>query len=997
MEIDKGMKDKLSSIKEYYQHTKTNDDVEFEALVRPRKVTKTQFSSLVQYFRSTNLDFKFHEDVLNVMFKHMNVQYRYEIYGSNDINLYCKTNDIRKVTRKTLTQKSIIHNKYPIEIDEYDVKINVKSETKIEGDSKKELVKDINEKLYDYRKMYRFKKRFSFISEDKLFRFDLSVVKQSLRDGEKNLIKSGLFQSDDHYEVEIEFLHQEHDRYPSEDVFVRSLMSQAGLVLSVIDQDDFIIPKSKKEGVLANYLKLCKIDVSNPRMPPGRKFVGPMPITLEKRNLLDTDLGVTSITKDYTVTDKADGERQLLYIDDDGKCYLINNKLNVRYTGISVPELKHTLLDGEYITKTKTGSSIKIFAAFDVYFDRNENICKLPLVAEDDKGDSRLTRMQMITKKLGNDDFKVDAKEFLYGKNIFDDSKSILAKSDIGDLVYKIDGLIYTPRYLPVGGAYQDSTPTLGGTWVKVFKWKPPEDNSIDFMVKTAKNEQTGTDVPPVNIEGIWHKVVKLYVGYSGRIDDPITPYAFLMKEVKFNESSRNHKLFAPPEEPFDVSTAYITLDTSNTMRCQSGEVIYDGDVIEFTFKNKEWVPLRARRDKDRGNDHKTAKNIWRSMNNPVLKEVICGDVKLSVDENEVIDNDQYYNRVESRDKSASKKMLDFHNHWVKDMSLIAKFKGKAKSVFDIACGKGSDFYKYGKAGMNTIVGFDKSEDNITNPDDGAYSRLLDSNIEGKTIVCLPMDCSRVIDESYIDTIKDEKTKDIARLLYGQASIPKLEKYHGLISNQFDLVSCQFAVHYFFANQTTLHALLTNVSNALKPNGYFIGTCLDGRIVNNKFTESKKNNKTDYIEGKINDRVIWNIRKMYDDFDTNRPHNNYGLKVDVYMETINQRMSEYIVDFQLLEEELSKFGIRSLTVEESKDLVVDNYTGTFKDLFEKMTSSGMRNRFIDNALNMSQEEKDYSFMNRWFIFKKAGAKPDNANIEQEKPKVVKKVVKRVKK
>jgi len=40
----------------------------------------------------------------------------------------------------------------------------------------------------------------------------------------------------------------------------------------------------------------------------------------------------------------------------------------------------------------------------------------------------------------------------------------------------------------------------------------------------------------------------------------------------------------------------------------------------------------------------------------------------------------------------------------------------------------------------------------------------------------------------------------------------------------FDLVSCQFALHYSFESEEKANGLLKNVSCRLKPGGYFIGT-----------------------------------------------------------------------------------------------------------------------------------------------------------------------------
>lgn len=48
---------------------------------------------------------------------------------------------------------------------------------------------------------------------------------------------------------------------------------------------------------------------------------------------------------------------------------------------------------------------------------------------------------------------------------------------------------------------------------------------------------------------------------------------------------------------------------------------------------------------------------------------------------------------------------------------------------------------------------------------------------------------------------------------------------------RFDVVSCQFAVHYMFASERALTEHLRYVADKLKPNGYYIGTFMNGEHV----------------------------------------------------------------------------------------------------------------------------------------------------------------------
>ena len=44
---------------------------------------------------------------------------------------------------------------------------------------------------------------------------------------------------------------------------------------------------------------------------------------------------------------------------------------------------------------------------------------------------------------------------------------------------YETDGLIFTPRSSPVAPL----SDRKGNTWTTVYKWKPADQNSIDFLV----------------------------------------------------------------------------------------------------------------------------------------------------------------------------------------------------------------------------------------------------------------------------------------------------------------------------------------------------------------------------------------------------------------------------------------------------------------------------------------------------------------------------------
>ena len=76
-------------------------------------------------------------------------------------------------------------------------------------------------------------------------------------------------------------------------------------------------------------------------------------------------------------------------------------------------------------------------------------------------------------------------------------------------------------------------------------------------------------------------------------------------------------------------------------------------------------------------------------------------------------------------------------------------------------------------------------------------------------------------------------------------------------------------------------------------------------------------------------------------------------------------MSSKLITFEeLLRYKLGQHNIRPLEKEDLEDLKLENSSGSFKDIY---------NHYIKNKKNkidMDDVHKEYSFLNRWFIFKK---------------------------
>ena len=938
MEISKTFIEKVKSLIQKYSNS---SNLELEARYTEH-VTREQFDRCNFYCQdeadAADADANSRggfEETLDIFAQDM----RITLLEKEDITNYCKTNtlptefDSMSIIKKTQEDKPVI-------FDDIDFRINLKNENPL--DMQQEEAAIVIDRLYLLDKSYRYKKRYTYINKADGIRVDLTVVKSAMGHY-KNFIESRIVSAKEHYEIEIEVI----DKKVTAEAFLTHMLNLYG----VINDEDHVCTKNEKQEVLKEYFKLCyKEFPTNYERSPRLFFAGPQPVTLERKNIANETLGVVSIQKDYTVTDKADGERCLLYIATSGKCYFINNRMTVKYTGIKVNNLKNVLIDGEYVNQDIIGDPIKYYAVFDAYYINGEDIRHLPLIsgaapsAAKKESPSRLSFVDMILKNLGSQkEIQFNKKKFYYSGNIFEHSKTILNSEK--SYPYHIDGLIYTPMYLPVGGMTMDDTPEKpANTWKLAYKWKPPEENTIDFLVKIKK----GTTNNPILtfINSVPYRTLDLRIGYDPSSWDKITPRSYLEGSI-IKKKSYIEKEFHPADVIHDdISTCVLPYNSL----CENGDIIEDDSIIEFKYDNTDdsppfstkWIPIRTRKDKTElyrksksiagaANDIATAMNIWRTIRVPITKDMICGKVdidKLIIPE----DNDVYYDRKVKRDKFASNAMMRYHNDIKRQ--LITKYKGE--SVIDLACGKGGDIQKYIDQGFRRIYGLDSNRDNIENPIDGIYARLMDRRMKNGRYVFLTYDLSN---EFNIEKIENADDKYVANIIYGHKKDALLGKYGNFAVDKFDLVSCQFAIHYFFESEKILDNFLNTVNLNIKDDGYFIGTCLNGELVKRALL-----NKTEIRGLSDANQVLWNIKKLY----TKNTGVVYGEEIEVFMESIGRVFKEYLVNIDILVKKLKPFGFE----------LIENMS--FKD-------------FTGNVeLQLDDQQKEYSFLNMAFVFKKTG-------------------------
>jgi hypothetical protein len=973
---------------------------------------------------------------------------RAEILGTDLIQEYCRSNSLQKLinlpsnlmnkikfTQKTLPMTTNGTLLKPVDMSDFNFRVSYQLEQEFNTNSN--VSQKIISKWNDSKKIFRCMNRVRFYHPEYPVFADLSIVKSSKKSNhipipQYTIQEAGVFNNVESYEIELEIDNSRVGNgtdYNSKSKLLDALRKVIRIVLSGLQGTKYPISYSERDAVLQEYMKLIHGEKYNARRVTSKDFIGPSSYTLQIENILplnDTST-VGNIRNNYTVTDKADGDRKLLFISNNGNIYLIDTNMNVLFTGVSTAEktIMNSLLDGEHIKYGKTRNFINLYAVFDVYFINKKSVREFGFVSqslEDTDNKYRLpllnTLIDLIKPKSVLDkstdaknavDFTIKCKTFYMNNetdDIFKGCSMILSNISDGLFEYNTDGLIFTPSDTGVGSnAIGQSGPLYKSTWDLSFKWKPAEFNTIDFLV-TIKKDKTGKDEihhifqDGKNLQGIQevvqYKTLVLRCGFDERKHGYLNPCQDIIDDkLPSPDDIDNEDSYKPvpfqPTNPYDSNACYCNIflkqDGSNLyMMTEENEYFEEDMIVEFKYEmhNKDgwkWVPLRVRYDKtaelksgmkNYGNAYHVANNNWHSIHEPITEEMISKGI--NIPEN-VISEDVYYNR--SNEETSTQGLRDFHNLYVKK-KLILGVSNRGDTLIDYAVGKAGDLSKWIRSKLSFVFGVDISKDNINNNMDGACARYLSSRKKNKN-----MPAALFVTGNSSNNIRNgnafatEKDKQITKAVFGTG--PKdvtllgkgVYKQYGIAQEGFNVSSCQFALHYFFENKTTFHEFLRNLAECTKVQGYFIGTCYDGKKVFELLKKKKNGENFTIMNGA---RKMYEVTKMYDETGFPDDEMSLGYPINVYQESINKVFREYLVNFDYFIRVMENYGFTLISKNEAQHMNLPDGSGLFSDLFAFMENEIRMNPKHKSdyckAIYMNQDEKTISFLNRYFIFRK---------------------------
>lgn len=484
------------------------------------------------------------------------------------------------------------------------------------------------------------------------------------------------------------------------------------------------------------------------------------PINIKLHNLKDP--------VNLAVTDKADGERRLLLVDKGG-AYLLNPPNGVsRYLNPVLPAdhplhlnptaaefLDGTVFDGEYV---QLDNGDYKYLAFDILIDRGGDI----------RGMKFKDRYEMLKFRLNNNELNpsVGYKKFYtpehgpFYQRVNDALDAIPGKP------YDNDGLIFNN----INDAYLSNVKN-------VYKWKPPEQLTIDFRIRQTSPTE-------------------FYLG----VGNDIKSSQRTAKKCADRIMAANPDLNAPEvlfmgtgDHPFDGKIVVNPPEINGTP-------LGNDQVVEMAwdFKNQTFVPQRIRFDKPRPNNLSTACDIWADIMEPITETTIRGkDLKV---------------------------MRKLHNVIKRNM---LKERCTGSAIVDIGSGRGGDISKW-IGTTSSVLAVEPSQENLKELVERLFAAGFIPN-EGKNT------------DTTKQFILNDSTKQLTVNTmqgYGQDTDKIFTAAKKVLPSKNKVCVTIFnALTFFFEKEEALDALVDTVDKLLPENGIFMGMVMDGALVRERFNQ----------------------------------------------------------------------------------------------------------------------------------------------------------------
>ena len=188
----------------------------------------------------------------------------------------------------------------------------------------------------------------------------------------------------------------------------------------------------------------------------------------------------------------------------------------------------------------------------------------------------------------------------------------------------------------------------------------------------------------------------------------------------------------------------------------------------------------------------------------------------------------------------------------------------------------------------------------------------------------------------------EEQESRYLKMVFGDepATTPYLAEFKGI--QEWDLVACQFAMHYACASEEMFKTFVGNLKHCKT---IFFGTVLDGQAVYSLLMGKDRHTF------RSNGKTLAEITKKYED--AGQWKDEFGQQIDVLLESTVKPSPEYLVPFESVKRILAEAGLELI---DSK---------SFKDVYT-----------TQNQVVLDKAEQEFSFLYRTFAFKRVEKAPE---------------------
>jgi hypothetical protein len=294
---------------------------------------------------------------------------RAELIGIDLIQEYCRTNSIQKIidmpsnltdkvkfTKKSSTQDA--NGNWQKPIDMFDMNFRVDWKLEQDFNTQVPFIKSVINTWADRKKTFRMLNRVRFTHPEFPVFADVSIIRSSKKYGKSAVVpdeiegggnfkpsgtnvpipkytiqEAGVFENAETYEVELEIDNSRVGNgtvYDTPEKLMDALRKCIRIILCGIQRCNYPISFTERDIILNSYMKTIrsgnnneddkeyeykKININNKRdFFSSFSFIGPGSITLQREHILPKKEGSSygNVLTNYTVTDKADGETQII-------------------------------------------------------------------------------------------------------------------------------------------------------------------------------------------------------------------------------------------------------------------------------------------------------------------------------------------------------------------------------------------------------------------------------------------------------------------------------------------------------------------------------------------------------------------------------------------------------------------------------------------------------------------------------------------------------------